>query len=152
MAWVLARHSALRHDCCVVCVCIDARIPPSIHGKPRMATLTLAPATILPLASQLPHETLARFETTFNSVGAEKEKRNAIKNLVAQAGGEEVRKLLASVSKVQVPGAGPAGAVAAAAAGGRLSASGAGAKTRTPPSQADADAILQGAIFNAIFT
>ncbi|KAJ9521709.1 hypothetical protein QJQ45_015371, partial [Haematococcus lacustris] len=86
---------------------------------------------------QLQPQVLADFECKLGATGVEKDQRMLIKQLVAQAGGEEVRKLLAAPATLlkhatSVPNLG---------------------KARDPAARAAADAdTTQAVIFNAIFT
>ena len=93
---------------------------------------------------QLPDAVMQGFEQQLGTIGSENKQRALIRTLVAQAGNEEVKKLLSSVAKLQ-PAAGTGAAAAAAAASAAKK-----AKPASGSTQAD-DALLGGAIFNLIF-
>jgi len=81
-------------------------------------------------------EALQSFVATYNALNSEKDQRQHIKQLVAQAGSDEVRKLLAAVSKISYAPSVPSLVEAPP-------------KFRHTPTEQDAP--LQGAIYNTIF-
>ena len=92
---------------------------------------------------QLPDAVMQGFEQQLGTIGSENKQRALIRTLVAQAGNEEVKKLLSSVAKLQ-PAAGTGAAAAAAASAAKK------AKPASGSTQED-DPLLGGAIFNLIF-
>eukprot|EP00955_Chlamydomonas_euryale_P085706 364145-Chlamydomonas_euryale.AAC.3 len=104
---------------------IITTFPPSPGTHTRAAMTSLL---------QLPDDTIDTFERRLRETGSEKEQRALIRTLVAQAGNDEVKKVLSSVGKVQPAKAQPADKPQ---------------PVRRPGNEQDE--LLGGAIFNMIF-